>query len=85
MYSPENKLVFEKILKQSQDLTNLEVSKLEIDKNLINRIMNYASVKYIIQKNIHNDEKVLEIFYTWRLYNLILKSHYFLNRKIITS
>ncbi len=62
LYSPENKLVFEKILKQSQDLTNLEVSKLEIDKNLINRIMNYASVKYIIQKNIHNDEKVLEIF-----------------------
>ena len=62
LYSPENKLVFEKILKQSQDLTNLEVSKLEIDKNLISRIMNYASVKYIIQKNIHNDEKVLEIF-----------------------
>ena len=62
LYSPENKLVFEKILKQSQDLTNLEVSKLEIDKNLISRIMNYASVKYIIQKNIHNDEKILEIF-----------------------
>ena len=62
LYSPENKLVFEKILKQSPDFTNLEVSKLEIDKNLISRIMNYASVKYIIQKNIHNDEKVLEIF-----------------------
>ncbi len=62
LYSPENKLVFEKILKQSQNLTNLEVSNLEIDKNLISRIMNYASVKHIIQKNINNDEKILEIF-----------------------
>ena len=62
LYSPENKLVFEKILEQSQNLTNLEVSNLEIDKNLINRIMNYASVKHIIQKNINNDEKILEIF-----------------------
>ncbi len=62
LYSPENKLVLEKILEQSQNLTNLEVSNLEIDKNLINRIMNYASVKHIIQKNINNEEKILEIF-----------------------
>jgi len=62
LYSPENKLVFEKILEQSQNFTNFEVSNLEIDKNLISRIMNYASVKHIIQKNINNDEKILEIF-----------------------
>jgi len=62
LYSPENKLVLEKILDQSQNLTNLEVSNLEIDKNLINRIMNYASVKHIIQKNTNNEEKILEIF-----------------------
>ena len=32
------------------------------DKNLIKRVMNYASVKHIISKNLNDDEKILEIF-----------------------
>ena len=33
-----------------------------MDKNLINRVMNYASVKHIISKYLNDDEKILEIF-----------------------
>ena len=33
-----------------------------MDKNLISRVKNYASVKHIISKNLNNDEKILEIF-----------------------
>jgi len=33
-----------------------------VDKNLIKRVMNYASVKHIISKNLNDDEKILEIF-----------------------
>ena len=33
-----------------------------MDKNLVNRVINYASVKHIISKNINDDEKILEIF-----------------------
>ena len=33
-----------------------------MDKNLVNRVMNYASVKHIISKNLNDDEKILEIF-----------------------
>ncbi len=62
LYSDENKQVFEEILKQSNNLLNLEVQNLNIDKNLINRVMTYASVKHIVAKNLNNDQKILEIF-----------------------
>ena len=41
---------------------NLELSNLNVDKTLVNRVMNYASVKHIISKNLNDDEKILEIF-----------------------
>ena len=62
LYSEENKQLFAEILNQSDNLLNLDLQKLNIDKNLINRVMNYASVKHIISKNLNNDEKILEIF-----------------------
>ena len=62
LYSTENKLVFEKILNQLKNLPKFDISTLEIDKNLVKRIMSYASVKHIIQKYIHKDEKILEFF-----------------------
>ena len=33
------------------------VQKLNVDKNLVNRVMNYASVKHIILKNFNDDQK----------------------------
>ena len=47
---------------QSNNLSNQNFQKLDVDKNLINRVMNYASVKHIISKNFDDDEKILEIF-----------------------
>ena len=61
-YSEENKQLFEEILNQSENLFNLDIQKLDIDKNLVNRVMNYASVKHIISKNLNDDKKILEIF-----------------------
>ena len=62
MYSNENKQLYSEILNQSQNLSNFDIEKLNIDKNLINRIMNYASVKHIISKNLNDENKILEIF-----------------------
>ncbi|MDA9682283.1 DNA primase [Candidatus Pelagibacter sp.] len=62
LYSDENKQLFAEILNQSENLLNLDVQKLNVDINLINRVMNYASVKHIISKNLKDDEKILEIF-----------------------
>ena len=62
LYSDENRQLFAEILNQSENLANLDTEKLNIDKNLVNRVMNYASVKHIISKNLNNEEKILEIF-----------------------
>jgi DNA primase len=62
LYSEENKQLFAEILNQSENLLNLDLQKLNVDKNLVNRVTNYASVKHIISKNLNNDEKILEIF-----------------------
>ncbi len=62
LYSDENKQLFAEILNQSENLLNLDVQKLNVDKNLVNRVMNYASVKHIISKNLNDDQKILEIF-----------------------
>ncbi len=62
LYSDENKQLFAEILNQSENLSNLDLQKLNVDKNLLSRVMNYASVKHIISKNLNDDEKILEIF-----------------------
>ena len=62
LFSEENKQLFAEILNQSDNLINLDVKKLNIDKNLVKRVINYASVKHIITKNLKDDEKILEIF-----------------------
>ncbi len=62
LYSDENKQLFSEILNQSQNLLKLDVQKLNVDKNLINRVMNYASVKHIISKKLNDDDKIIEIF-----------------------
>ena len=62
LYSDENKQLYNEILNQSENLLNLNIQELHLDKNLVNRVMNYASVKHIISKNLNDDQKILEIF-----------------------
>ena len=62
LYSDENKQLFNEILDQSKNLLNLDIQKLNVDSNLVKRVINYASVKHIISKNFKDDEKILEIF-----------------------
>ena len=61
LISNENSLLFKELLKQSNNLSNLDISLLDIDINLINRIKKYASVKYIVKKNFDDNDKILEI------------------------
>jgi len=62
LFSNENKQLFNEILDQSKNLLNLDIQKLNVDSNLVKRVINYASVKHIISKNFKDDEKILEIF-----------------------
>ncbi len=61
LFSNENKLLFEEILHQSNNLEETNLESLKIDQNLIDRILKYASIKHILSKNLNDDEKILEI------------------------
>jgi len=61
LFSNENKLVFEQILKQSNNFEKTNIDNLKIDQNLIDRVFKYASIKHIIEKNFNDDQKTLEI------------------------
>ena len=61
LFSNENKLLLTEILNQTENFKNADVKNIKIDKNIIDRVLKYASVKHIINKNITEDEKILEI------------------------
>ena len=58
LFSNENKILFDELIKQSNYFKNFEISKFDIDQNLINRVFKYASVKSIFNKISDDDEKV---------------------------
>ena len=61
LFSSENKLLFEEIKNQSNNFVNTNIENLNIDRNLIDRVYKYASIKHILVKNINDDQKILEI------------------------
>ena len=54
-------LLFKEILSQSKNFEITDIEKYNIDRNLIERVLKYASIKYIMIKNFNDDEKILEI------------------------
>ncbi len=61
LFSSENKLLLEEILAQSNNFENTDTEKINVDQNLIDRVLKYASIKHIMIKNFNDDEKILEI------------------------
>ncbi len=62
LFTNENKVLFEALIEESNKFENFNVEKLNIDKNLINRVFKYASIKNIWEKNSHDEEKIENIF-----------------------
>jgi len=61
LFSSENKLLLNEILSQSNNFEITDIADFNIDQNLIERVLKYASIKHIMVKNINDDEKILEI------------------------
>ncbi len=61
LFSSENKLLLEEILSKSNNFEISDVEDFNIDQNLIERVLKYASIKHIVLKNLNDDEKILEI------------------------
>ena len=61
LFSNENKLLLSEILSQSNNFEITDIENINVDKNLIERVLKYASIKHIMIKNFNDDEKILEI------------------------
>ena len=61
LFTNENKILFEAIIEQSKNFQNTDINKLNIDKNLIERVYKYASIKNIWDKNSSDYEKIENI------------------------
>jgi len=61
LFTDENKLIFEQILKYSNNLEKTDFNEINFDQILIERILKYASIKHILAKNFDDDQKILEI------------------------
>ena len=58
-FSKENKILFQLV---EQSLKNGKYNNIDIDKNFLDNINKFATVKHIIKKNDDNHSKLSEIF-----------------------
>ena len=50
-------MLFDELVNQSNNFQELDISKFNIDKNLIDRVLKYASIKNIWKKSSNDEEK----------------------------
>ena len=60
LFSNENKLLLSEILSQSRNFEITNIENINVDQNLIDRVLKYASIKHIMIKYLNDDEKILE-------------------------
>ncbi len=61
LFTNENKILLEALINQSNNFQEFDLNKFDIDKNLIERVLKYASIKNILEKSSIDDEKVENI------------------------
>ncbi len=61
IFTKENKLVFNEFLNKLKNEEEFSFDNLSIDKQLIDRIFKFASIKHIIKKNKSNDQQILDL------------------------
>ena len=61
IFTKENKLVFNEILNQLKLREVFSLEKLSIDKQLIDRIFKFASIKHIVKKNKSSHQKIFDL------------------------
>ena len=61
LFSTENKLIFESILGKLFKEKDINLEKLSLDQNIIEKITKFASIKYVLNKVEDNNEEKIEL------------------------
>ena len=59
--SEEYIVVFEYLIKHIQNSENLELKDIDVDSQLIEKIFKFAPIKYILEKDQLNDQKIIDL------------------------
>ena len=62
LFTQENSLILEKIKSELERQDKVLIEDLSIDTQIIEKIFNFASIRYILDKKSLNDEKILGMF-----------------------
>ena len=60
-FTDDNKLIFDVILSKLKSGKKLTQNDLEIDKQLVDRIFKFASIKYILKNQKNDKQKIFEL------------------------
>jgi len=63
LFTDVNKQIFEKILLKLKSGEKLSINQLDIDAQLIDKIIKFAPIKYILKNKPNNEHEVIEILY----------------------
>ncbi len=61
LFTNENKLVFDAVISKLKSGNKLTIDDLSIDKQLIDRIIKFSSIKYILENYQHDQEKIFDL------------------------
>jgi len=61
IFTKENKLVFDEFVSNLKNKEEFSFDNLSIDKQLIDRIFKFASIKHIVKKNKSNDQQIIDL------------------------
>ncbi len=61
IFTKENKLVYDEFVNNLKNKEEFSFDNLSIDKQLIDRIFKFASIKHIVKKNKSNDQQILDL------------------------
>ena len=61
IFTKENRMIFDEILLKFRSNEQFKVEDLKVDKQLIERVKKYASIKHIIKNNKKDDEKIYDL------------------------
>ena len=62
LFTKENIIIFEKLKSEINVKKNVNIEDLSIDKEILEKILNFSSIKYILDKKNLTKENILEIF-----------------------
>ena len=61
LFTKENSMIFDKILSELNQNDKPSLSDIKVDVQLIDKIFNFASIKYILEKKKLSEENIVEM------------------------